>query len=143
MSSFILNTIRETKALESEMHYWEIKVESSDSSNFMLIGIVFAKKVDIKCKYDQKESTKGNKKELMRDESGKNSDQIEKLWLSVWPEVRGTADTDGGAYSPFRSILLVLTHDFIIIQLYEPAGGDGQDGLNDADAGLRTILDAV
>ena len=38
--------------------------------------------------------------------------------LSAWPEVRGTADTDGGAYSPFRSILLVLTHDFIIIQLY-------------------------
>ena len=41
------------------------------------------------------------------------------------PEVRGTADTDGGAYSPFRSILLVLTHDFIIIQLYGPACGDG------------------
>ena len=32
---------------------------------------------------------------------------------SVRPEVRGTSD--GGAYSPFRSILLVLTHDFIII----------------------------
>ena len=44
--------------------------------------------------------------------------------LSAWPEVRGTADTDGGAYSPFRSILLVLTHDFIIIQLYGPACGD-------------------
>ena len=63
--------------------------------------------------------------------------------LPAWPEVRGTADADGGAYSPFRSIILVLTHDFIIIQLYGPAGGDGQDGLNDADAGLRTILDAV
>ena len=65
--------------------------------------------------------------------------------LSALHEVRGTADADGGAYSPFRSILLVLTHDFIIIQLYGPAGGDGQDGLNDADAGyiLRTILDAV
>ena len=47
----------------------------------MLIGIVFAKKVDIKCKYDQKESTKDNKEELMRDESGKNSDQIKKMWL--------------------------------------------------------------
>ena len=58
-------------------------------------------------------------------------------------QLSGTADTDGGAYSPFRTILLVLTHDFIIIQLYGPAGGDGQDGLNDADAGLRTILDAV
>ena len=45
--------------------------------------------------------------------------------LSALPEVRGTADTDGGAYSPFRSILLVLTHDFIIIQLYGPACGDG------------------
>ena len=44
--------------------------------------------------------------------------------LSAWPEVRGTADTDGGAYSPFRSILLVLTHDFIIIQLYGPATRD-------------------
>ena len=47
------------------------------------------------------------------------------LKLSAWPEVRGTADTDGGAYSPFRSILLVLTYDFIIIQLYGPACGDG------------------
>ena len=45
--------------------------------------------------------------------------------LSAWPEVRGTADTDGGAYSPFRSSLLVLTHDFIIIQLYGPACGGG------------------
>ena len=60
--------------------------------------------------------------------------------LSAWPEVRGTADTDGGAYFPF---LLVLTHDFIIVQLYGPADGDGQDGLNDADAGLHTILDVV
>ena len=50
--------------------------------------------------------------------------------LSAWPEVRGTADTDGGAYSPFRSILLVLTHDYIIIQIYGPTGGDGQNGLN-------------
>ena len=46
-------------------------------------------------------------------------------WMSAWPEVRGTADTDGGAYSPFRSILLVLTHDSIIIQLYGQACGDG------------------
>ena len=50
---------------------------------------------------------------------------LNKHTLSAWPEVRGTADTDGGAYSPFRSILLVLTHDFIIIQLYGPACGDG------------------
>ena len=54
--------------------------------------------------------------------------------LSALLEVRGTADTNGGAYSPFRSILLVLTHDFSIIQLYGPAGGDGQDGFIDADA---------
>ena len=53
----------------------------------------------------------------------KNNDWT--LELSAWPEVRGTADTDGGAYSPFRSILLVLTHDFIIIQLYGPPCGDG------------------
>ena len=45
--------------------------------------------------------------------------------VSAWPEVRGTADTDSGAYSPFRSTLLVLTHDFIIIQLYGPVCGDG------------------
>ena len=46
-------------------------------------------------------------------------------YLSAWPEERGTTDTDGGAYSPFRSIFLVLTHDFIIIQVYGPTGGDG------------------
>ena len=56
------------------------------------------------------------------------------------PEVRGTVDTDGGAYSPSRSILLVLTHDCIITQLYGPTGGDRQGWLNDADAGLRTNL---
>ena len=41
------------------------------------------------------------------------------------PEVRGTAD--GGAYSPFRSILPVLTHDFIIICVYGPTGSDGHE----------------
>ena len=35
--------------------------------------------------------------------------------------------SDGGAYSPFRSILLVLTHDFIIICVYGPTGSDGQE----------------
>ena len=30
--------------------------------------------------------------------------------ISARPEVQGTADV--GAYSPFRSILLVLTHDY-------------------------------
>ena len=48
-----------------------------------------------------------------------------KVPLSAWPEARETADTDGGAYSPFRSILFVLTYDFIITQLYGPACGDG------------------
>ena len=44
------------------------------------------------------------------------------MFLSAKPEVRGTADTDGGAYSPFQSILLVLTHDFIIIQILRTDG---------------------
>ena len=35
--------------------------------------------------------------------------------------------SDGGAYSPFRSILLVLTHDFIIICVYGPTGSDGHE----------------
>ena len=47
--------------------------------------------------------------------------------------------SDGGAYSPFRSILLVLTHDFIIICVYGPTGSDGHEQ-NDADAALRTIF---
>ena len=47
---------------------------------------------------------------------------------------------DVGVYFPFRSILLVLTHDYIIIQLYGPTGGDGHGWLNDADAGLGTIF---
>ena len=50
---------------------------------------------------------------------------------SARPEVRGTAD--GGAYSPFRSILLVLTHDFIITCVYGPTGSDGHER-KDADA---------
>ena len=54
---------------------------------------------------------------------------------SARPEVRGTAD----AYSPFRSILLVLTHDFIIICVYGPTGSDGHER-KDADAALRTIF---
>ena len=46
---------------------------------------------------------------------------------------------DGGAYSPFRSILLVLTHDFIITCVYGPTGSDGHER-KDADAALRTIF---
>ena len=56
---------------------------------------------------------------------------------SARPEVRGTADV--GAYSPFRSILLVLTHDFIITCVYGPTGSDGHER-KDADAALRTIF---
>ena len=46
---------------------------------------------------------------------------------------------DGGAYSPFRSILLVLTHEFIIIKLCVcgPTDSDGHER-KDADAALRT-----
>ena len=47
--------------------------------------------------------------------------------------------SDGGAYSPFRSILLVLTHDFIITCVYGPTGSDGHER-KDADAALRTIF---
>ena len=41
--------------------------------------------------------------------------------------------SDSGAYSPFRSILLVLTHDFIITCVYGPTGSDGHER-KDADA---------
>ena len=38
----------------------------------------------------------------------------------------GQLMSDGGAYSPFRSILLVLTHDFIITCVYGPTSSDGK-----------------
>ena len=47
-----------------------------------------------------------------------------------------------GDYFHFRSILLVLTHDFIIICVYGPTGNDGHER-KDADAALRTIFCAV
>ena len=47
--------------------------------------------------------------------------------------------SDGGAYSPFRSMLLVLTHDFIITCLYGPTGSDGHER-KDVNAALRTIF---
>ena len=43
------------------------------------------------------------------------------------PKYEGQLMSDGGAYSPFRSILLVLTHDFIIICVYGPTGSDGHE----------------
>ena len=58
-------------------------------------------------------------------------------FTSARPEVRGTADV--GAYSPFRSILLVFTHDFIITCVYGPTVSDGHER-KDADAALRTIF---
>ena len=47
--------------------------------------------------------------------------------------------SDGGAYSSLRSILLVLTHDYIITCVHGPTGGNGHEW-KDADAALRTIL---
>ena len=58
---------------------------------------------------------------------------------SARPEVRRTAD--GGAYSPFRSILLVLTHDYIITHVFGLTGSDGHERLNDADAGCALADD--
>ena len=43
------------------------------------------------------------------------------------PRYEGQLMSDGGAYSPFRSILLVLTHDFIITCVYGPTGSDGHE----------------
>ena len=51
----------------------------------------------------------------------------------------GQLMSDGGAYSPFRSIILVLTHDFISTCVYGPTGSDGHER-KDADAELRTIF---
>ena len=63
--------------------------------------------------------------------------------LSALPEIRGTADTDGGAYSPSGQ-----SSSYSLTILSSPSSTDRRaetdmDGLNDADAGLRTNLDAV
>ena len=55
------------------------------------------------------------------------------------PRYEGQLMSDGGAYSTFRSILLVLTHDFIITCVYGPTGSDGHER-KDADAELRIIF---
>ena len=65
------------------------------------------------------------------------------LSLSAWPEVRGTADTDGVAYS-----LSGQSSSYSLTTLSSPSSTDRRpetdmDGLKDADAGLRTNLDAV
>ena len=49
------------------------------------------------------------------------------LTHQLGPRYEGQLMSDGGAYSPFRSILLVLTHDFIIICVYGPTGSDGHE----------------
>ena len=54
------------------------------------------------------------------------------------PRYEGQLMSDGGAYSPFRSILLVLNHDFIITCVYGPTVSDGHERKG-ADAILRTI----
>ena len=55
------------------------------------------------------------------------------------PRCEGQLMSDGGAYPPFRSILLVLAHDFIITCVYGPTGSDGHER-KDADAALGTIF---
>ena len=55
------------------------------------------------------------------------------------PRYKEQLMSDGGAYSPFHSILLVLTHDFIITCVYGPTGRNGHER-KDADAALRTIV---
>ena len=55
------------------------------------------------------------------------------------PRHEGQLMSDGGAYSPFRSIHLVLTHGFIITCVYGPTDSDGHKR-KDVDAALRTIL---
>ena len=55
------------------------------------------------------------------------------------PRYEGQLMSDGGAYSSLRSILLVLTHDYIIKCVHGPTGGNGHEW-KDADAALRTIL---
>ena len=61
------------------------------------------------------------------------------LTHQLGPRYEGQLMSNGGAYSPFRSILLVLTHDFIITCVYGPTGSDGHER-KDADAALRTIF---
>ena len=51
--------------------------------------------------------------------------------------------SDGGAYFPFRSILLVLTHDFIITCVCGPTGSDGHELVIRRRRWLRTTFVAV
>ena len=49
------------------------------------------------------------------------------------PRYEGQLMSDGGAYPPFRSILLVLTHDFIITCVYGPTA------VTDMNGKMRTL----
>ena len=55
--------------------------------------------------------------------------------MSARPEVRGTADTDGGAYSPSGQSSPYLLKTIYHHPVYEQTDGDGHQWLNDADAG--------
>ena len=57
--------------------------------------------------------------------------------------VRGTADTDGGAYSPFGQSSSYSLRTLSSSSSTDRRAETDMDGLNDADAGLRTNLDAV
>ena len=53
--------------------------------------------------------------------------KISNMYTSARPEVRGTADVGWRSLYPFRSILLVRTHDYIITCVFGPTGGDGHE----------------
>ena len=57
----------------------------------------------------------------------KNSAFYLKTSHHLGPRYEGQLMSDGGVYSPFRSIFLVLTHDFIITCVYGPTGSDGHE----------------
>ena len=58
------------------------------------------------------------------------------------PKYEGQLMSDGGAYSSLRSILLVLTHDYIITCVHGPTGGNGHEW-KDADAAFAHHFNAV
>ena len=62
-----------------------------------------------------------------------------RLTHQLGPRSEGQLMSGGGAYSPFRSILLVLTHYFIITCVYGLTGSDGHER-KDVDVALRSIF---
>ena len=67
--------VQGTKALNSEKHYWTIKIENNRHYCAAYIGIILVKKVDINCKYDENDDMD----ELMRHETEEFRDQTK--WL--------------------------------------------------------------